>query len=84
VFSRFPRLVRDLAAKLGKEVELTQLGSSTELDKSLIERIIDPLTHLVRNSLDHGIESPETRIESGKSAVGNLTLSAEHQGGNIC
>ncbi|WP_180706317.1 MULTISPECIES: chemotaxis protein CheA [Dickeya] len=84
VFSRFPRLVRDLAAKLGKEVELTLLGSSTELDKSLIERIIDPLTHLVRNSLDHGIESPEKRIESGKSAVGNLTLSAEHQGGNIC
>ncbi|KHN59169.1 chemotaxis protein CheA [Dickeya fangzhongdai] len=84
VFSRFPRLVRDLAAKLGKEVELTQLGSSTELDKSLIERIIDPLTHLVRNSLDHGIESPEKRIEAGKSAVGNLTLSAEHQGGNIC
>ncbi|RNM26707.1 chemotaxis protein CheA [Dickeya undicola] len=84
VFSRFPRLVRDLAAKLGKEVELTQLGSSTELDKSLIERIIDPLTHLVRNSLDHGIESPEKRLEAGKSAVGNLTLSAEHQGGNIC
>ncbi|WP_027711647.1 chemotaxis protein CheA [Dickeya chrysanthemi] len=84
VFSRFPRLVRDLAAKLGKEVELTLQGSSTELDKSLIERIIDPLTHLVRNSLDHGIESPEKRIESGKPAVGNLTLSAEHQGGNIC
>ncbi|WP_038916486.1 chemotaxis protein CheA [Dickeya zeae] len=84
VFSRFPRLVRDLAAKLGKEVELTLQGSSTELDKSLIERIIDPLTHLVRNSLDHGIESPDKRIESGKPAVGNLTLSAEHQGGNIC
>ncbi|WP_275556662.1 chemotaxis protein CheA [Mixta sp. Marseille-Q2659] len=84
VFSRFPRLVRDLASKLGKEVELTLLGSSTELDKSLIERIIDPLTHLVRNSLDHGIESPEKRVANGKSAVGNLTLSAEHQGGNIC
>ncbi|QGY28889.1 chemotaxis protein CheA [Pantoea cypripedii] len=84
VFSRFPRLVRDLASKLGKEVELTLLGSSTELDKSLIERIIDPLTHLVRNSLDHGIESPEKRLGAGKSAVGNLTLSAEHQGGNIC
>ncbi|MEZ0582625.1 chemotaxis protein CheA [Erwinia sp. STN24] len=84
VFSRFPRLVRDLASKLGKEVELTLLGSSTELDKSLIERIIDPLTHLVRNSLDHGIESPEKRVAAGKSGVGNLTLSAEHQGGNIC
>ncbi|MCG8708876.1 chemotaxis protein CheA [Brenneria sp. 4F2] len=84
VFSRFPRLIRDLAAKLDKKVELTLLGSSTELDKSLIERIIDPLTHLVRNSLDHGIESPEKRIAAGKPEVGNLTLSAEHQGGNIC
>lgn len=84
VFSRFPRLVRDLAGKLGKQVELTQVGSSTELDKSLIERIIDPLTHLVRNSLDHGIELPEKRLEAGKSPIGNLTLSAEHQGGNIC
>ncbi|PIJ50942.1 chemotaxis protein CheA [Erwinia sp. OLTSP20] len=84
VFSRFPRLVRDLASKLGKEVELTLLGSSTELDKSLIERIIDPLTHLVRNSLDHGVELPEKRIAAGKAASGNLTLSAEHQGGNIC
>ncbi|MDM2748734.1 chemotaxis protein CheA [Citrobacter sp. Cs237] len=84
VFSRFPRLVRDLAGKLGKQVELTLVGSSTELDKSLIERIIDPLTHLVRNSLDHGIELPEKRLEAGKNAVGNLILSAEHQGGNIC
>jgi two-component system chemotaxis sensor kinase CheA len=84
VFSRFPRLVRDLASKLGKQIDLTQIGSSTELDKSLIERIIDPLTHLVRNSLDHGIESPENRIAAGKSPIGNLTLSAEHQGGNIC
>ena len=84
VFSRFPRLVRDLASKLNKQIELTLLGSSTELDKSLIERIIDPLTHLVRNSLDHGIELPENRVAAGKSPVGNLTLSAEHQGGNIC
>lgn len=84
VFSRFPRLVRDLASKLDKQVELTLLGSSTELDKSLIERIIDPLTHLVRNSLDHGIESPDKRRAAGKHEVGNLTLSAEHQGGNIC
>ena len=79
VFSRYPRLVRDLAGKLGKLV-----GSSTELDKSLIERIIDPLTHLVRNSLDHGIELPEKRLAAGKNSVGNLILSAEHQGGNIC
>ncbi|CAI0754624.1 chemotaxis protein CheA [Serratia quinivorans] len=84
VFSRFPRLVRDLAGKLNKQVELQLQGSSTELDKSLIERIIDPLTHLVRNSLDHGIEDPDTRVAAGKSAVGNLILSAEHQGGNIC
>lgn len=84
VFSRFPRLVRDLASKLNKQIELTLMGSSTELDKSLIERIIDPLTHLVRNSLDHGIELPENRIAAGKSPVGNLILSAEHQGGNIC
>ncbi len=84
VFSRFPRLVRDLAGKLGKQIELTLQGSSTELDKSLIERIIDPLTHLVRNSLDHGIEMPADREAAGKSPVGNLILSAEHQGGNIC
>lgn len=84
VFSRFPRLVRDLAGKLNKQVELQLQGSSTELDKSLIERIIDPLTHLVRNSLDHGIEDPSTRLAAGKSEVGNLILSAEHQGGNIC
>ena len=84
VFSRYPRLVRDLAGKLGKQVELTLVGSSTELDKSLIERIIDPLTHLVRNSLDHGIELPDKRLAAGKNSVGNLVLSAEHQGGNIC
>ncbi len=84
VFSRFPRLVRDLAAKLEKKIELTLEGSSTELDKSLIERIVDPLTHLVRNSLDHGIELPEQRLKAGKTATGNLILSAEHRGGNIC
>ncbi|MAM58805.1 MAG: chemotaxis protein CheA [Salinicola sp.] len=83
VFSRFPRLVRDLAAKLGKDVELVTEGKSTELDKSLIERIIDPLTHLVRNSLDHGLESPDKREATGKSPTGRLTLSAQHQGGNI-
>lgn len=83
VFSRFPRQVHDLAAKLGKEVELVTVGKSTELDKSLVERIVDPLNHLVRNSLDHGIESPEVREAAGKPRSGRLTLSAQHQGGNI-
>ncbi|HHA2325530.1 TPA: chemotaxis protein CheA [Enterobacter hormaechei subsp. xiangfangensis] len=83
VFSRFPRLVHDLGSRLNKEVELTLRGGSAELDKSLIERIIDPLTHLVRNSLDHGIEQKEERARKGKSVVGNLILSAEHHGGNI-
>lgn len=83
VFSRFPRLVRDLAGKLGKEVELVTEGKSTELDKGLTERIIDPLTHLVRNSLDHGIEMPECREAAGKLRSGRLTLSARHRGGSI-
>lgn len=83
VFSRFPRVVRDLSSKLGKQVELKTSGETTELDKSLIERITDPLTHLIRNSLDHGIESPEKRIAAGKSPVGTITLKAYHQGGNI-
>ena len=83
VFSRFPRVVRDLSGKLGKQVELKTTGETTELDKSLIERIADPLTHLIRNSLDHGIESPEKRIAAGKSPVGTITLKAYHQGGNI-
>lgn len=84
VFSRFPRVVRDVAGKMNKKVELNMIGSSTELDKSLIEKIIDPLTHLVRNSLDHGIEMPADRVAAGKPEAGQLTLSAEHQGGNIC
>jgi two-component system, chemotaxis family, sensor kinase CheA len=83
VFSRFPRLIRDLSAKLGKQVELVTVGKETELDKGLIERIIDPITHLVRNSLDHGVELPAQRIAAGKDPVGRLTLSARHQGGNI-
>lgn len=83
VFSRFPRLIRDLSAKLGKQVQLVTVGKETELDKSLIERIIDPITHLVRNSLDHGIEGPERRAYAGKDPVGRLTLSAQHQGGSI-
>ena len=83
VFSRFPRLIRDLSAKLGKQVQLVTVGKETELDKSLIERIIDPITHLVRNSLDHGIETPAQRALAGKDAMGQLTLSAQHQGGSI-
>jgi two-component system chemotaxis sensor kinase CheA len=76
-------VVRDLAAKLGKQVELKTLGEGTELDKGLIEKIADPLTHLVRNSLDHGIESPERRLAAGKPEKGTITLKASHQGGNI-
>jgi two-component system chemotaxis sensor kinase CheA len=83
VFSRFPRVVRDMAAKLNKQIELKTLGEGTELDKGLIEKIADPLTHLIRNSLDHGIEMPEKRIAAGKSATGTITLNAFHQGGNI-
>ncbi|MFZ6779510.1 chemotaxis protein CheA [Undibacterium sp. Ji83W] len=83
VFSRFPRMVRDLASKLGKKVEFITYGASTELDKGLIERIVDPLTHLVRNSIDHGIEMPAARAQAGKSETGKLSLSAVHQGGNI-
>ncbi|MBT2774535.1 chemotaxis protein CheA [Halomonas sp. ISL-60] len=83
VFSRFPRVVRDTAGKLGKEIELITEGKSTELDKSLVERITDPLTHLVRNSLDHGVEMPDVREAIGKPRIGKLTLSARHQGGNI-
>ncbi|HZV99557.1 MAG TPA: chemotaxis protein CheW, partial [Methylophilaceae bacterium] len=83
VFSRFPRMVRDLATKLGKKVEFITQGATTELDKGLIERIVDPLTHLVRNSVDHGIETPETRLKAGKTETGRLLLSAAHRGGNI-
>ena len=83
VFSRFPRVVRENAARLDKQIRLVTKGQSTELDKSLIERIIDPLTHLVRNSIDHGIETPEKREAAGKSREGTLTLSAQHQGGHI-
>ncbi|PRC92969.1 chemotaxis protein CheA [Solimicrobium silvestre] len=83
VFSRFPRMVRDLASKLGKKVEFVTYGASTELDKGLIERIVDPLTHLVRNSIDHGIEMPQVRLAEGKYEAGKLSLSASHQGGNI-
>ncbi|MCX7229662.1 MAG: chemotaxis protein CheW [Burkholderiales bacterium] len=83
VFNRFPRMLRDLAGKLGKQVELQTIGEDTELDKGLIEKITDPLTHLVRNAADHGIEMPEVRVAAGKPAQGTVTLAAAHQGGSI-
>ncbi len=83
VFNRFPRMLRDLAGKLGKKVELITHGEATELDKGLIEKITDPLTHLIRNSCDHGIEMPEERLAKGKTEHGTITLSASHQGGSI-
>jgi len=83
VFSRFPRLVRDISKKLDKQVEITLLGEQTELDKTVMEKISDPLVHLVRNSLDHGLESAQERLAVGKSETGQVALNAFHQGGNI-
>ena len=83
VFSRVPRILRELAASTGKHVNLITVGETTELDKTVIERLGEPLTHLIRNAVDHGIESPEDRLASGKSPEGTLTLSAEHRSGRI-
>ncbi len=83
VFRRFPRLVRDLSTRLGKHVRLRTVGEGTELDKGLIEKIADPLVHLVRNSIDHGLELPEARVAAGKEETGTITLAASHQGGHI-
>ncbi|WP_454061267.1 chemotaxis protein CheA [Candidatus Nitrospira salsa] len=83
-FNRFPRLVRDLAGKSGKKIQLLMSGEETELDKTLIEAIGDPLTHLVRNSADHGLEGPEDRVAAGKPELGTIRLNAFHDGGNIC
>ncbi len=82
-FSRFPRLVHDLSTKLGKKIELKMSGENTEVDKTVIEKIGDPLVHLVRNSLDHGIETPEERVAAGKPETGTVYLGASHRGGNI-
>lgn len=82
-FNRFPRLVRDLSGKLGKKVQLNVQGEHTELDKTVLERIADPLVHLVRNAIDHGLEMPEERASNHKSEVGNIELNAYHQGGSI-
>jgi two-component system chemotaxis sensor kinase CheA len=83
VFSRFPRMVRDLSQRLGKQVELKVTGDQTELDKTVLEKIGDPLVHLVRNSVDHGIEMPHARIAAGKPSSGVISLEAYHKGGNI-
>jgi two-component system, chemotaxis family, sensor kinase CheA len=83
VFSRFPRMVRDLAQRLGKQIDLKLTGEQTELDKTVLEKIGDPLVHLIRNSIDHGIEQPEARIAAGKPAAGTVRLDACHRGGNI-
>ncbi|MDH5822789.1 chemotaxis protein CheA [Luteimonas sp. RD2P54] len=83
VFRRFPRLVRDLSARLGKQVLLRTIGEGTELDKGLIEKVADPLVHLVRNAIDHGLEDPATRSAGGKPETGTITLAASHQGGHI-
>ncbi len=82
-FSRFPRMVRDLAARLDKKVRLRTSGEATELDKGVIEKIVDPLVHLVRNAIDHGLELPAERRASGKDETGTITLNAQHQGGHI-
>jgi two-component system chemotaxis sensor kinase CheA len=83
VFSRYTRVVRDLASKLGKQVQLVTVGEQTALDKGVIEKLADPLTHLVRNSLDHGLETPQERVAAGKSPTGTVTLRASHQGGSV-
>ncbi|NKN33329.1 chemotaxis protein CheW [Marichromatium bheemlicum] len=83
VFNRFPRVVRDTAAALDKKVSLRLIGEDTELDKGLIERLADPLNHLVRNSIDHGIETAQQRIEQGKPETGEIVLAASHRGGNV-
>ncbi|HZQ82753.1 MAG TPA: chemotaxis protein CheA, partial [Gaiellaceae bacterium] len=83
VFLRFPRLVRDLSGKLGKEVKLNLVGSETELDRTVVDALGDPLVHLVRNALDHGLETPEAREAAGKPATGTLEISARHAGGSV-
>jgi two-component system chemotaxis sensor kinase CheA len=83
VFSRFPRLAHDISSKLGKKIELKLVGENTEVDKTVVELLSDPLVHLVRNSLDHGIEMPDVRLAAGKPETGTVTLEAYHRGGNI-
>jgi len=82
-FARFPRLVRELSGQLGKQVALATVGETTELDRGLIEKILDPLTHLVRNAVDHGLEAPDARVAAGKDPVGTVTLAASQRGGKV-
>ena len=83
VFSRFPRVARDLSGKLGKQCDIVMEGKEVEVDKTILEAIGDPLTHLVRNSIDHGVELPEVRTAAGKKAKGTVTLRAYHQAGKV-
>src|SRR4029077_18330621 len=83
LFGKFPRVVRDLGRQLGKQVEVTIVGREVELDKTILEQLSDPLTHLVRNSVDHGIETPEERVAKGKPPTGRITLSAAHEEGQV-
>ncbi len=83
VWGKLPRVVRDLAAACGKQIQIEMDGAETELDKTIIEAIKDPLTHIVRNSCDHGIEMPELRVQKGKTPQGRLALRAFHEGGHV-
>src|SRR5690606_35109146 len=83
VFSRMPRLMRELSARTGKKIRLETAGENTEIDKTIIEQLSDPLTHMIRNSADHGIETPEARRAAGKPETGTIRLSAEQAGGSI-
>ena len=83
LFSRFPRVVRDLADRSGKEIELRIVGQDTRLDRTIVERLSDPMIHLIRNAVDHALEQPQERVEKGKSRVGRITLSAGHEGDRV-
>ena len=83
VFQRLPRLVRELERTLGKKAHLVLAGEDTEVDKTIVEELADPLIHMIRNSMDHGLETPEERLEAGKNADGTIRVSAEHRGSRI-
>src|SRR5690606_15772531 len=83
VFNRFPRMIRQLARELNKEVEIQIIGAETELDRTVIDEIGDPLVHLIRNAMDHGIETPEERVKKGKPRKGTITLQAYHSGNHV-
>ena len=83
LFSRFPRVVRDLADRSGKEIELRIVGQDTRLDRTIVERLSDPMVHLIRNAVDHALENPQERLAKGKPRVGRITLSAGHEGDRV-